>query len=404
MSRRSGFVVGAIGVLLLLAALVWSTVAVPALVRFPTSTDITLHYRGHLVTYVDQKTGAPLLRPASVPLSVGRTIRAIPSLSTSSTAVVHERLVVHSGSNASVENNQFTFNRRKMSEVASRQAYTFSPQIPGASVGSYYITLPMNLRSNTTGLDMWKPETATTYRLAPLGKASPPSKLDGLKVVWFQGVLPMTPVASYERAALAARGLPLDIPVRRVEAELAAEGISIPKLSRALLPVLSSSELKTVAKVLSSPVRLRYYAYGHGLVAGEPRTGAIIALRDIVDGIAAAPVTNGIDSLVTVLSHHDGVAGVRAAVTVLRRLVAASPQPVYELQYSQTPASVLDMVNTANKQRSQISLVDAWIPAGLAGLGVILVIVGAMVLWLRRAAPGGTTRILTPPTEGHRAA
>lgn len=399
MSRRTGIAVGIVGLLLLVAAGLWSAVGAQQLVKFPTSTDVTLHYRGHLVTYLDQKTGAPLAQPRAVQLDIARTIRALPAESTSQTAVVSEHLVTRAGSTTVIENNRYAFDRHSMKEVRSRHAYTFSPRYRGASVGSYYVTLPMNLTPQTTGIHIWKPETGTTYALSPLAGSAVPSRLFGMKVIWFRGTLPMTPVAGYERASLARRGLPLTIPVSQVEAELAAAGVSVPKLSQTLLPVLSPAELKTVSRILGTPVRLRYYSFGHGLLAGEPRTGAIIALRDVVDGIAVAPVPTAINSLATVLSHHTAQPGVPAAIAALHRLVAAPPRPVYELTYSQTPASVLQMTKTTNSQLGQISLATVWIPVGLAAAGAVLVLLGAVLVWRRRTPPGRTAEAVGEPSE-----
>jgi hypothetical protein len=387
MSRRTGIIGGAVGLVLLIAALVWSTVAVPALVKFPLSTNMTLHYTGSLVTFVNAKTGATLATPASAPLTVDRTIRALPGESSSSIALVHERLVVHSPGANAVENNRYAIDRRNMDNVPNAKAYTFAAGNRAASSGTYYVTLPMSLSAKTTTIRIWKPETGTSYPLVPLTAGSEPSSLDGLKVDWFRGTLPMTPVAGYERAALASRGFPMTIPPARVEAQLTAEGVSIAKLSAALLPVLTPAETRQVTTVLSTPVPLRYYAFGTGRLAAEPGTGMLIDLHGITDGIAAAPSTKGIDVLIGVLSKHSSVAGVPAALSALQRLAAAPPQPVYELRYSQTAVSVADSVQTAKNQLGQISAVTLWAPVGAVVLGGVLFLGGLTVVWRRRTPP-----------------
>lgn len=403
MSRLIGMIAAAVGALLLIGSLVWSAAAVPQLVRFPLTTNVTLHYSGSLVTYVDARTGATLATPSSAPLAIERSMRALPSESTSSTAVVAEHVVTRSGSTTDVQNNRYAIDRRNMDEVASPRAFSFSARYPGASPGSYYVNLPMDLKAGTTTLRIWKPETGTTYPLVPLKGGAQPASLYGLRVDWFSGVLPMTPVTDYERAALRAEGLPMSIPPSRVEAKLTASGVSVSKLSAALLPVLTPLETKQVLTVLSTPVSLRYYSFGSGLVAAEPRTGAIVALKNVVDGIAAAPATNGIDTLLTVLSHHRSVAGVPAAMASLRRLAAAAPAPVYELRYTQTPASVAGMVRTTNQQISRIELAKLWIPTGLAALGAVLFIGGGAVIVRRRtprATKSGVSRSPVRPRSG----
>ena len=390
--RRTGIVMTAVGAVLLVGALIWSTVAVPQLVRFPLDTNQHLQYTGSLVTYVNQQTGASLAKPASVPLVVDRHIQAQADESTSGVAIVKEQLVPRFSGTWSPETNVYALDRRQMSNVANDKAYTFAPGNPGAAPGSYYVTLPMNLDKNTTGLRIWKPETGTTYPLEPLPSGKQPSKLDGLSVIWFRGTLPMTPVASYEAKALVARGLPATIAPAVVEAELSAKGISVPALTTALTRVLSASQLKAVAAVLSTPIQLKYYSFGTGLVGTEPTTGAIIDLRNVVDGIAVAPNTSGLKVLVGVLSQHTAVPGVPAALTALRQLAGAPPQRVYELRYTETPASVTSMVNTANSQLNQISIVTGYIPWTAVGLGGLLLIGGVVLWFFGRRPPGHEAR------------
>jgi len=252
-----------------------------------------------------------------------------------------------------------------------------------------------------TPLNIWKPETGTTYPLVELRTSSQPSSIDGLNVAWFSGVLPMTPVASYERTALAARGLPMSLAPSQVEEEMAADGVSVTALSAALTPVLSPAELSEVAAVLRTSVPLQYYAFGAGLVAAETRTGVIISLKNVIDGIAVAPSTTGLQTLVTVLSHHTSVKGVPAALTALRRMAAAPPQPVYELQYTETPASVANMVSTAKSQLRQISIVTDDVPIALVVIGLLLVIAG-VARRLRRRTPPASSQVAgeTHPTAG----
>lgn len=397
--RRTGIVMTVVGLVFLVGALIWSTVAVPQLVRFPLDTNQQLQYSGNLVTYVNQRSGATLAKPASVPLTVDRHMQAQPNESSSGVAIVKEQLVPHYSGTSAAETNVYAIDRRQMNNVSSDKAYTFAPGNPGAVSGSYYVTLPMNLDANTTGLRIWKPETGTTYPLKPAHSGNLPSKLDGLSVIWFNGTLPMTPVASYESKALAARGLPTTIAPSVVEAELSARGISVGALTTALTPVLSAAETKEVAAVLTTPIPLKYYAFGSGLVGAEPTTGAIIDLRNVVDGIAVAPNTSGLEVLVNVLSHHPGVPGVPAALTALHRLAAAAPQPVYGLHYTETPASVTSMVQTANSQLSQISIVTVDVPWTAVGLGGLLLI-GGVVLWLRGRTPPGREESATGEEPG----
>ncbi len=402
--KRAGSVMAVVGLVLVLAAGAWSLWAVPKLVKFPLNTDLQLQYTGRFVTYVDAHTGLPLAQPVSVALTVNRHIKALGSESTSGVAAVEEQLTVIQGGTTTNETNVYALDRRAMDDVASSHAYTFAPGNPAPVTGSFYITLPMKLGPNTP-MAIWKPETATTYPLRPLAAGSQPATLDGLRVDWFSAVLKLTPVAPYERASLAARGLPMSVPPSTVETEMTAAGISVPKLEGALVPKLTATQLSAVLAVLKTPVALHYYAFGSGLVAAEPRTGTIVALKNVIDGIAVAPSTTGMQTLITVMEAHPTVKGVTQALAVLHRLAAAPPQPVYEMQYTQTPAAITTMVNTANSQISQIRTVTDTLPIGAAVLGVLVLLAG-FVLRRRHAGHGGTpvpsVKPVSPPAEHER--
>ena len=282
------------------------------------------------------------------------------------------------------EKNAYAFNRTSMTEVTSPDAYTFTQGNTPPVVGSSYITLPMNLKAGMPTINIWKPETGTTYPVSLVPAGAGPAALDGLGVDWFFGRIDMVPVAPYERVALASRGLPMSISPASVQAEMTQAGISVPALERALTPTLTPSQLSAVLAVLKTPIPLHYYVFGSGYLAGEPRTGAIIDLKNIIDGIAVAPSTTGLHTLIAVMADHPTVKGVPAALVVLRRLAAAPPQKVYELQYSQTPVSVAGMVSTAQSQLTKIRTVTYYVPIALAVLALLLLAFGGTITVRRR--------------------
>jgi hypothetical protein len=382
--RRTGITLVIVGALFAAGALAFSTMAVPQLVKFPLNTNATVTYTGSMVTYVNARTGATLAKPTSVQLTIDRTVKALSS-SNSSVALVSEHVVSHMGATTALQDNIYALNRRTMADVAHTGAYTFAAGNRSASAGSYYVTLPMNIKPNAT-LAMWKPETGTTYPIVPLKAAGQPASLDGLHVMWFTGTLPMTPVASWDQAALVGQGLPATISPTAVEAQLTSAGVSVPALETALATALSPAELKQLTSVLSKAIPLNYYAYGSGLLGADPKTGAIIEAKNVIDGTAVSPDKSGVNTLITVLSRHTSVKGVPAALTALRGIAAAPPQPVFELKYTESPASIASMVNTAKTQGNQISMVTYDVPIGLAVLGALLMLTGGFV-WRRRRTP-----------------
>lgn len=389
LGRLSKLALG-VGVVLLVVAALWTPVAVPRIVKFPTTTNVHVAYSGSLVTYVAATTGARLEPPIAVKLTVDRHLQAIPAESTSNVALVKETITLHDGALHTTQLNVYALDRRTMQLVADPRAFTLKPGNAPNRHASYYVTLPMGL-GGTTQLPIWKPESGTTYLLHPLAAptAGSPVALDGLSVMWFRGSLPMTAAPAYERSALAAQGLPMSLSPVEVDALLAAQGVSVSRLGAALAPVLTPSELRTLLAVLGNPISLQYFIFGSGELAAEPRTGTIVKLQDVVDGVAARPDPAPMATVVSVLDRHLAVPGVRVAVAAIGRIESAPPQPVYELRYTQTPGSVASMATLAHNQIGQIDIATRDLPIGLGLLGLILVSPALVALARRRRRVAG---------------
>jgi hypothetical protein len=372
-----------LGVVVLGLAALWTPVAVPAIVKFPTTTNVYVAYSGSLVTYVDAATGATLSHPVSVKLTVDRHMQALPAESSSTEALVKETITARAGATDTTETNVYALDRRTMQAVSDPRAFTFQPGNVPNRHASYYVTLPMGLGS-TTALPIWKPESGTTYLLHRVvtPTSATPGTLAGVSVMWFDGTLPMTPAPAYERTALAARGLPMSLTPAEVSAQLAAAGVSVSRLGTALAPVLTPSESRTLLGVLDSPLPLQYFIFGSGELAAEPRTGAIVKLQDVVDGVAARPDPSPMHAVTAILARHLAVPGVRDAMAAIDHIASAPPQPVYELRYTETPASVASTVTLARNQVGQIELATRDLPIGLGVLGLLLI--GPAVVQLAR--------------------
>ena len=75
MRRRLPVASVAIAVGLVAIALLWSAVAVPVLVKYPTDLDVNPRYAGTFTLFVDPTTAAPLAAPRVLPLEIDRCRR-----------------------------------------------------------------------------------------------------------------------------------------------------------------------------------------------------------------------------------------------------------------------------------------------------------------------------------------
>jgi hypothetical protein len=342
---------------------------VPQVVTFPADTHQRADYRGTFVTFVDATTGATLATPRTEKLAITRHIDSVAGRTGARTATVSERVVARIGDRSDDQTRTYTLDRRSMRNVGTAAASA----APAPRGGSYYITLPLGFDETDASFSMYKPETGTTYRIftAP---AAPTDEVAGLRVTRLGGTLAATPVSAAYRDVLAGQGLPMELTPAQVAAQLAAAGVPVESIGT-LNAILTPDEQATLADTLAKPVPLQYFAYGSGSVAAEHNTGMLVQLRDIVDGISVKPDLSGLGPLVGILERHRDLAPVAGALDALNATATAPAAPVYELRYTQTPASVRATAADVRAQLRSLRLVaDA--PYALAVAGAALVALG----------------------------
>lgn len=394
MRRTAGALLVA-GLLLATPAAAWRPVMVPRLVKFPTNVNRTDHYAGTMVTYLDRTTGATLASPSSVPLTLDRHLQSVPGGSSSRVSLVKETITAHIGDQTTVQENVYAVDRRTMENVADPRAFTFTPDNVLDRSGTYYLTMPMDLKSSGEKEAIWKPEGGASYSAV---SASPGKGSEGdTKVVYLQARIdrPM-PVPDYELAVLKQQGLPTELTPQQVTARLTAAGVDVAAVAPVLLANLTADELKVVTDALAQPVPLRYFVFGHGVLAAEPTTGALVKLDGVVDGIEVQPDMSAMAPVVAALGKHADVPAIASLVNILRGVANAAPQPAFELRYTQTPESVADAGAYARSKASKVRLARTTIPLVLAGVSAVL-LVGFVVLWRlgRRRPPRATEAVVT---------
>lgn len=397
MHRFAKFLLGG-GLLLGAAALAWRPVVVPQTVKFPTNVDRTYHYAGSLVTFVDPQTGATLATPATVPLTIDRQVTSVPGATGAHVAVLKETITAHMGDRTAVQENVYALDRRTMKNISDPQAYTYAAGNVLDRSGTYYLTMPMGLDASGESLSIWKPEAGASY---PLVSTTPARGTEGgTKVVYLQGTIPTPlPAPAYELAALQAQGFPMQLAPTALTAQLTASGVDLAAVVPMLAANLSATEMQAVAGALASPIPLKYFVYGHGLTGVEPTTGSLVTMTGVVDGIAVQPDLSAIAPVAAALASHADVPAIASLIGVFDKMVAAPPQPVYEMQYTQTPASVTEAAADARSDARTVTLMTTTIPTWLAIVGGLFIIAGAAVWFFQRRQPKPTATVEVRPLE-----
>jgi hypothetical protein len=357
---------------LLAGSVVFRTVAVPALVRFPLNVDETATYTGTAFTYVDRATLLPLPVPKSEPLSLNRHVKVVDG--TFGQAVVDERVEMTVGSTTTTEEYQYVMDRRAMTLVDGQRQYAFGD--PAATMhgsGGYRINFAMGTEASGS-YRAFIPEADVTTPLVLLH--GPHHHADGdTTVIDFETKLE-APVAPYYLAHLQALGLPMQITATEITPQLTAAGIDVDQALADVAPLLDAQESAVVADVVTAAIPLNYFFVVDGVVSIEPTTGALIDVHSKREGVAVKPDLSGVGKLQPLLDKYAAIPSVRALSDGLAAMAARPPQLAQTFTYTQTPASSLAAADKARQQADVMTIVTWWVPAAMAALGLLLLGLG----------------------------
>jgi hypothetical protein len=374
-----------IGVILIVAAILWWAIAVNLLVKFPSDVNVTPIYEGDVDVYQDLLTGQLTKQATNFPLSIERHYESVSDEYDSSKAVVIESITqtveVPLAPQKLVDTSQYVIDRKSIENVDDPRSWAFEPRFPVNRAGSYYLSFPMDLDKDKE-YQIFENKVAGTY---PMTKQADEDEqdLEGLKVYLFEGVLEPTKVTEdyLEYSNTKSPGqYPLTLSFDGLKAMIAADGVNIDPYLALLDATLTPEEMARLNEAISKPIELTYKFYTGGKVAIEPKTGSIIRLYDVTEGFMVEPEVNALfENLQTMLpsfaaAHPEQLKdATNQLFAQLAPLMEAEPNKIYEAHYSQTEASIKEAAQDAKDSIGMINWVKVYIPW-------ILLIIGAAVL------------------------
>ncbi len=297
-----------IGVILIVAAILWWAIAVNLLVKFPSDVNVTPIYEGDVDVYQDLLTGQLVKQPTNFPLSIERHYESVSDEYDSSKAVVIEsitqKIEVPLAPVEEVDTSQYVIDRKTIENVDDPRSWAFQPRFPVNRAGSFYLSFPMDLDKDKD-YPIYENKVAGTY---PMTKQTEEDEqdLEGLKVYLFEGALEPTKVtADYlEYVNSGSPGqYPTTLSFDGLKAMITADGVSLDPYLALLNATLTPEELAKLNEVISKPIDLTYKFYTGGKVAIEPKTGSIIRLYDVTEGFMVEPEAGALfETLQTLLS------------------------------------------------------------------------------------------------------
>ena len=372
---------------LVIAAVLWIVVAVPALVKYPTDLDISPRYEGTFTLFVDPATAAPLDDPVEVPLVVERHLEVIDNGATR--VVVRETIAQQAGDLIdTTQTNVYVMDRSTLENLDDDRAFAFQPENVVDRSGTYRLNLPFDAGAEPA-YSIYKNEIDDVYQLRATQVATVE---EGLSLNGFSASVVEAPLSEAYLAELnRIVPLPESMTLEQLDPQLRAAGIDVAGVLSALAPVITPDDLAILASATGEPVPLRYVLSFEGQAAVEPTTGAEVHVG-ASESVGARPELATLPVLTEVLSRYPEVPEAAAAIDGLEQLAAAPAITLFEYRYDQTPASVADVADEVRSMRTEVRLAEVWLPAGLVLLAAGVLAATLVVYLLRR-------RTTAPPQQ-----
>jgi hypothetical protein len=363
----------------------------PALTQLPTSLSQTVQLTGTYTGYVNQSTGAALAAPQQIPVSVTRTVKAVPGDSTSSVLVVNDSSAVTIGPAKSESVSQYTLDRTTSKSVASPHAYALSPANVVNRTGTYSLGTPPGADTSKS----YPLYTDDIGRAAPLSYAHSTTTVDGLSVQEWQQNVPPTPVSP---AIVKAMKLAPSMPFAAFAAEAKAQGLNLAGAFTALMPSLTPAQRASVASVAAAPIPLQYLYATQSKLLVEPSTGTTVDIASGVQSYSVKPDLSHLAAVLTpILEAHASNPVAAKLIASASKLTSVQAQPLYTINTRQTPASVASLVSTTKNNASLLQLVQLWVPIALIVIGIIL---AGLSFLIRRRRPKTEDSAPSPGSAG----
>ena len=379
-------------------AVVWSTLAVPALKMYPTNLDVTAHYAGTFTLFVNPATGAPLTTPTQLPLAIDRHIKALSNESGASLVVVRETITQKAGDLVNADQtNVYVMDRHTMKNVADRRAYAFQPSNIVDRSGDYRLNLPFDTSSAKT-YQIYKNELGIAYPMR--AQASRPTQVEaGMRLRNFHASVTDVPLdAAYLAELNRVMPLPASMTLTQLKPQLKAAGLDVDAVLAALSPTITPSDLSALLQLSLKPIALNYVLSFDGHAAVDPRTGAEVDLG-ATESVGVKPALVDTAALQTVLSRYPAVPQAVAAVQALSALSGAPATKLISYRYQQTAASVLDVARKVKSMRRQLGLAAVTVPFALVVAGLLMLAFSGWLYW-RQQRHASANPPETPPLTG----
>jgi len=376
----------ALGIILILGAILWWAIAVNAMVKLPDDIESSSAYEGEITYYVNPVTQEPLAAGEELvmPMSVKRDIVSIADEYDSSRGVIRETVMVEVAGSENPPGgltSVFVLDRKNSENLDDDRAYDFVEGNGVKRQGSYYPLLPFDT-SKDEKYPIWKGEITASVESEFVSEADK----EGVTVYNFKGSKTIEDRQEASAAYVDILGLPAEVTFEELKPQLAALGVNADALIGLATQVIgpqSPEDLQALNAALQQNIPVKYYWAFEVETSVEPKTGVPVDVYKDVESIHMELDMSGLSGIFTILGKYasDPALGPELAklVALQDQLSEVEPTRIFEYSIVQTADSVKEAVEDAKDGAGRINLVKVYIPWALLIVGALILIIGLLV-------------------------
>jgi hypothetical protein len=360
------------GAVVIALAAIFRVAVVPSLLKLPTNLDVTGEYSGAQFVYVDPATGAPLANPRRLPLEITRHITADKHGSDGHRIVLDEAMTASvPGAPPLRQRNRYVMDRRSAVNLGDARSYAFEPTNRVNRSADYRLAFGFDVAEGQP-IRLYSNDTDSTYTAVP-DPREPAVTVHGNRALVYEArQQPRALAAGYLAALQQAIGLPATTTLKGLSSGLERAGVDLP----AVVAALPRADQERIAQLQGKAIPLIYEESLTSRAAIEPKTGTLANLLNERVTVTVRPDPKALAPLVAILKRNEAIAAVRSSQPKLQA-ASTHAQPVFALDYHQTPASVSDIGDDISAAAKQLSVAKLWLPLMLVTLGLGLLALGA---------------------------
>lgn len=365
-----------LGIMLILAAILWWAIAVNAMVKLPSDVDVENKYQGEMTWYVDPVTHRPLPEgeEKKVPLEVTQKIVSLADEFDSSTGPLKETIETSIGGMPQpAQEFVYVLDRKTLENVKDDRAYAWTADNIVNREGCYYPLFTFDTSRDETYL-VWKNEIGEGVETEFVSE----EEKEGITVYNFKLAFQEKEVVE---AYVKEKGFPTSTTFEEIKPVLKAAGVDMDAFLALAVQAMQPEDLQALQKAIQAGIPLKYYWTMEREMSIDPKTGIPVDVYKSAESLAYKLDTEGLAGLQAILAKYVNDPKLGPAIAQLAALQTqmGESRKVFSYEYASTQDTVKAAVEEAKDGAGKINLVKVYIPWALLIVGALILIIGLLI-------------------------